>query len=67
MDGGYIPLMQMTMNTRKRIGEALVETKAISQQQLDQAIAFQKGKNKRIGKILVELGFAQKERNADGC
>lgn len=53
MDGGYIPLMQMTMNTRKRIGEALVETMTISQQQLDQAIAFQKGKNKRIGKILI--------------
>lgn len=63
MDGGYIPLMQM--NTRKRIGEALVETMAISQQQLDQAIAFQKGKNKRIGKILVELGFATEKQIAE--
>ncbi|MBF8276668.1 MAG: type secretion system protein [Candidatus Brocadiaceae bacterium] len=53
------------METRKKIGEVLVETKIISQQQLDQAIAFQKGKNKRIGKILVELGVATEKQIAE--
>lgn len=53
------------MDTRKKIGEVLVETKIINQQQLEQAISFQKGKNKRIGKIFVELGFATEKQIAE--
>ena len=45
----------------KQLGEVLVEHNAISQQQLDKALAFQKENGGLIGEILVELGFLREE------
>jgi len=43
---------------RKMIGEALVEAGLITNEQLENALTLRKGKNKRLGKILLELGYA---------
>jgi type IV pilus assembly protein PilB len=45
----------------KQLGEVLVEHNAISQQQLEKALAFQKENGGLIGEILVELGFLREE------
>jgi type IV pilus assembly protein PilB len=42
---------------RKMIGEALVEAGLITNEQLENALTLRKGKNKRLGKILLELGY----------
>jgi len=41
-----------------RLGEILKDSGVISEQQLEQALQFQKGKRLRIGEVLVQLGFA---------
>ena len=40
------------------IGEALVEAGLITKDQLENALTLRKSKNKRLGKILIELGYA---------
>ena len=42
---------------KKKLGEILVEGGLITQEQLDTALILQKGKNKRLGKVLTELGY----------
>lgn len=45
------------VNRRDRLGDMLVKTGAISQEQIDAAIALQdKRRDKRLGELLVELG-----------
>jgi len=41
----------------KRLGEILIENKLIDQFQLEEALKVQKRSGKRLGKILVEMGF----------
>ncbi len=48
-----------------RVGDALVEMKVISEQQLDIALAEQKRLGYPIGKVLVTLGFISEERMRD--
>lgn len=50
---------------RKRIGELLVESGLITEQQLEQALMLQKSKNKRLGKIIVELGYVSERQIAE--
>ena len=46
------------MKTTLRIGEVLRERNYITQEQMDQALAYQKEhREKRVGQILIELGF----------
>jgi len=45
----------------KQLGELLIERDIINRQQLDEALAAQKGKGGLIGEVLVELGFAKEE------
>ncbi|MFO0675230.1 MAG: hypothetical protein U0169_01770 [Polyangiaceae bacterium] len=41
----------------QRIGELLIEAKVISNDQLEQALAHQKTSRKKLGHVVVELGF----------
>ena len=46
------------MKTNLRIGEVLMERNYITQEQMEQALAYQKEhREKRVGQILIELGF----------
>ncbi|HEX9780601.1 MAG TPA: hypothetical protein VGB20_05235 [bacterium] len=42
----------------KRIGEVLIERTVITRQQLEQALAHQRGHGGMLGQILIQLGFA---------
>lgn len=42
---------------RKRLGEILVESGAITQEQCDKALAVAKENNKVLGATLVEMGY----------
>lgn len=41
----------------KRLGEMLVDAGVLTEKQIDEAVALQKGTGKRLGAILVEHGF----------
>lgn len=43
---------------RKMLGEALVDSGLITKEQLENALTLRKSKNKRLGKILFEVGYA---------
>lgn len=47
------------MNRRQkiRIGELLVQHKAISEQQLQEALAEQKRSGRKLGRVLIDMGF----------
>jgi tRNA A-37 threonylcarbamoyl transferase component Bud32 len=45
----------------RMLGEMLIESGIITQEQLEQALAVQKTKEEKIGKILEDLGFASKD------
>ncbi len=45
----------------KQLGEVLVERGAITQQQLERALTYQKENGGLIGEIFVELGFLKEE------
>lgn len=45
------------MATYKRLGDLLLNIDMISQEQLEEALKFQKGTNKRLGAVLIEMGF----------
>ncbi len=48
----------------KKLGDLLIERGIINQQQLEEALSFQKEKGGLIGESLVELGFAKEEEIA---
>src|SRR6476659_8971577 len=43
--------------TRTRIAERLLELQYITQEQLDAAVEYQEKSDKKIGEILIDLGF----------
>jgi type IV pilus assembly protein PilB len=45
------------MSGRVRLGELLVTANIISREQLDQALALQRGGSDKLGKVLVDRGF----------
>lgn len=45
----------------RMLGEMLIESGIITQEQLEQALAVQKTKEEKIGKILEDLGFASRD------
>ncbi|MFN8939653.1 MAG: GspE/PulE family protein [Acidobacteriota bacterium] len=54
------------MHAPAKLGERLIARKLISADELDQALALQKERSDKIGKILVDLGFvAQREVMAE--
>jgi type IV pilus assembly protein PilB len=50
---------------RKKLGEILIESGAITEDQLNHALSVQKTKKQKIGKLFVELGFVTKEQIAE--
>ena len=42
---------------RKRLGELLLEKKMLQPDELDKALALQRERNEKLGRILVDLGF----------
>ena len=50
---------------RRKLGEILIESGLITDEQLNHALSVQKTKKQRIGKLLVELGFVTKEQIAE--
>ena len=52
------------MNQRQkiRIGDLLVQPKVIAEHQLQQALAEQKKSGRKLGRVLVELGFLDEQR-----
>jgi len=51
--------------SRRKIGDILVEAGAITEDQLQEALAEQKHSNKRLGELLVEKDFVTEERIVD--
>ena len=49
---------------RVRLGEVLVSQKAVSQEQLRLALEEQKRSGRKLGRVLVDLGFVSEERIA---
>jgi len=49
---------------RIRLGEILVSQKAVSQEQLKLALEEQKRSGRRLGRVLIDLGFVAEERVA---
>ncbi|NOZ68239.1 MAG: Flp pilus assembly complex ATPase component [Deferribacteres bacterium] len=50
---------------KKKLGEILIEEGLISEEQLEHALAVQKGKNKKLGKVLIELGYINEMQVAE--
>ena len=46
---------------RKRLGDLLLETNLITQQQLEEALKIQKKDNKRLGKVLSDLNYVSED------
>jgi type IV pilus assembly protein PilB len=53
------------MTQKKKIGEILVESGLITEEQLSNGLIMQKGKNKRLGKVLIEMGFVNEIQVAE--
>ena len=57
--------MQMSMEVfskrKKRIGEWLISEKVISQEQLERALEVKEHNSKKLGEIIVDLGFCSEE------
>ena len=51
----------MARPEKTRIGNLLVQEKVISQEQLSQALEEQKRSGRRLGRVLIEMGFATEE------
>ncbi len=51
----------MTAAGKKLIGQILLKNGALTPDQLDEALAKQEDSNKRIGEILIELGFIKED------
>ena len=54
----------MSTTSRPRLGDMLVASSAVSQAQLADALARQKGSGKRLGELLVELGHVSEHQLA---
>jgi len=50
---------RMTVVTQKRIGQVLLEMKKITEEQLEEALAFKKEKGGALGAVLVDLGYCE--------
>jgi len=50
---------------KKKIGEALIDAGLITNEQLENALTLRKSKNKRLGKILLELGHVTETQIAE--
>jgi len=50
---------RMTVTTQKRIGQVLLEMEKITEEQLDEALAFKKEKGGALGAVLVDLGYCE--------
>lgn len=50
------------MQTKKRLGEVLIEAGLITQEQLQKALTLQKSSGKKLGEILVEQGFISEDQ-----
>ncbi len=50
---------------RKMLGEALLDSGLITVEQLENALTLRKNKNKRLGKILIEVGYATEVQIAE--
>ena len=50
------------MADRKRLGDLLLETKLISKVNLDKALRLQVGGNRRLGYLLIQMGFISEEQ-----
>ncbi len=53
--------MPLTKIKKKRLGDLLLESKVITKEQLEQALAKQKDTNLRLGQTLIALGFVTEE------
>lgn len=53
--------MPLTKIKKKRLGDLLLESKVITKEQLEQALARQKDTNLRLGQTLIALGFVTEE------
>ncbi len=49
------------MATKKRLGDLLIESKLISKDNLDKALRLQVGGNRRLGYLLIKMGFITEE------
>ncbi|MBP6218105.1 MAG: type II secretion system ATPase GspE [Oligoflexales bacterium] len=57
-----LPQGQMRKSTRKSLGEILIETKAITEVQLQEAISMQQGGDKKkLGELLIEKEMVSEE------
>ena len=50
-----------------RIGDLLVDAEEISHEQLSEALALQKTVDKKLGRILIEMGAITEERLFEGA
>ena len=50
--------------SRMKLGETLRKAALITQEQLDNALILQKGTQKRLGKLLIELGYIDEDQVA---
>ena len=50
------------MTTKKRLGDLLVEAKLISETNLNKALRLQVGGNRRLGYLLIKMGFITEEQ-----
>lgn len=53
------------MNRKKKLGQILVEKKAITTDQLEKALEIQKSSGQRLGRILIKLGYITEEELLD--
>ena len=58
---GVIPISRKNNFRMSRLGDVLLHEGVVSQQQLIEALDYQKKKGIRIGKALIELGFVTEE------
>ena len=56
---------QIQVDSKKRIGEVLIEQGTITQAQLEEALKQQKVQGKKIGEMLVALGFISESKLID--
>ncbi len=56
--------MGTKIKIKKKLGEILLESGTISQEDLKRALAEQKGRKKKLGAILVEMGICSEEEIA---
>ena len=49
------------LRRKKRLGDMLLQERVITEEQLNQGLEAKKGSDKKLGEILVELGFTDEE------